>query len=105
MSHPNKKGEALLNDVLLALQTLSSQDIYHNTPPLQEEWPKTRDIAESCGITIYLARYYLIKLTKMGKAYATPRSGNKSLRWYIADSVQLPEEKKKENRFLPASEM
>lgn len=96
-SQTNKEREKQLNNVFSALQTLCKRDIHHTAIPPQNQWPKTREIAEYCETTIYLARYYLLRLVENKKAYVTPGALNNSLRWYIADSspVHKQHEKRK----------
>jgi hypothetical protein len=89
MSYNNKEREQQLNTVLNALRALCKHDVHHSTIPPQVNWPKTREIAEYCEITIYLARYYLLRLVNDKKAYVTSGALNNSLRWYIADSASL----------------
>jgi hypothetical protein len=81
----NKEREKQLNNVFIALQALCKRDIHHTGIPPQVQWPKTREIAEYSETTIYLARYYLLRLVENKKAYVTPGALNNSLRWYIAE--------------------
>lgn len=85
MSYHNKERDKQLNRVLTALQNLCKRDNHHTSIPPQIQWPKTREIAEYCEITIYLARYYLLRLVENKKAYVTSGALNNSLRWYIAE--------------------
>lgn len=89
MSYHNKERETQLNRVLSALQNLCQRDNHHTPIPPQLQWPKTREIAEYCEMTIYLARYYLLRLVENKKAYVTSGSLNNSLRWYIAEPTSL----------------
>lgn len=82
-----------LNVVLTALQVLCARHSNQTTPPPQEQWPRTRDIAEYCEISIYIARYHLIKLVENKQAYVTSKSASNSLHWYIA-SASAPTPKK-----------
>ncbi|TQI82248.1 FaeA-like protein [Serratia fonticola] len=93
--HSNKEREKQLNNVLIALQDLCKHDTHHTTIPPQTQWPKTREIAEYCEMTIYLARYYLLRLVENKQAYVTPTPLNNSLRWYVADSPQLAKQHEK----------
>ncbi|MHA7844938.1 FaeA/PapI family transcriptional regulator [Serratia sp. D1N4] len=95
MSYHNKEREQQLNNVLNALRALCKRDVHHSAIPPQVNWPKTREIAEYCEITIYLARYYLLRLVDDKKAYVTSGSLNNSLRWYIAESAPLPKQHEK----------
>jgi hypothetical protein len=56
--------------------------IVESPPPQYDEWPKTREIAEGCDISIYSARIYLLELEKDGKVLCSHKSINNSLRWY-----------------------
>lgn len=95
MSYHNKEREKQLNNVLNALQTLCRKDVHHSAIPPQVNWPKTREIAEYCEITIYLARYYLLRLVENKKAYVTSGALNNSLRWYIAEPTSSPRQHEK----------
>ncbi|WP_417903533.1 FaeA/PapI family transcriptional regulator [Chania multitudinisentens] len=46
-------------------------------------WPKTRELADQCGVNIYVARTLLLALEKEGKVHCSHRSINNSLRWYV----------------------
>ncbi len=102
--HGNKEREKQLNNVLIALRVLCQRDIHHTTLPPQVQWPKTREIAEYCEMTIYLARYYLLRLVENKKAYVTSGALNNSLRWYIAESSQLPKQHEKRGEQSVAAE-
>lgn len=87
--HSNKEREKQLNNVLFALRALCKNDTPQAAIPPQAQWPKTREVAEYCEMTIYLARYYLLRLVENKKAYVTSGALNNSLRWYIAESSRL----------------
>ncbi len=89
MTNHYRINERKLNNILSALQDICIRNPNYTTLPPQEQWPKTREVAEYCGTTIYLARYYLMKLVDSNKAYVSPKSVNKSLRWFIADQAIL----------------
>ncbi len=75
-----------LEKILSALQKLCNNYDHQGVlvlPP-ENQWPKTREIAEYCDVTIYIARHYLMKLVEKKKAYVTATLVNNSLRWYIA---------------------
>ncbi|MFC0226911.1 FaeA/PapI family transcriptional regulator [Serratia aquatilis] len=72
-----------LSRVLLALQSLCSDEDASDTLPSPELWPKTRHIADYCGIDIYASRRYLMQLVKNHQAYVSSSAINNSLRWYI----------------------
>lgn len=94
MSYNNKTRQKQLNNVLIALRNLCQHDSHHTALPPQTQWPKTREVAEHCELTIYLARYYLLRLVENKKAYVTPGSINNSLRWYIAEPSSLSKQEK-----------
>lgn len=48
-----------------------------------EVWPKTRDLADSCGESIYITRTLLLQLVAEGKVIKHSSLLLKSLRWYI----------------------
>ncbi|WP_051916919.1 MULTISPECIES: FaeA/PapI family transcriptional regulator [unclassified Serratia (in: enterobacteria)] len=104
MSSRNKEREKQLNNVLNALRTLCKKEVPHTTVPPQVNWPKTREIAEYCEITIYLARYYLLRLVDEKKAYVTSGALNNSLRWYIAESVPLAKQHSKREELSCSTE-
>ncbi|CDG48807.1 hypothetical protein [Serratia symbiotica] len=52
-------------------------------PLPQEQWPKTRELADKCDENIYTTRTLLLALEKEGKIRCSHRSINNSLRWYI----------------------
>lgn len=83
-----KHTAVVANKILAALKTLSCVDCPPDTLPPQDKWPKTRDIADYCDTSIYVSRYYLMKLVQKKKAYVSSRSDHKSLRWYIASPIQ-----------------
>lgn len=93
--HSNHEKEKQLNNVLIALRVLCKNDSHHTTIPPQAQWPKTREVAEYCEMTIYLARYYLLRLVENKKAYVTSGALNNSLRWYIAESSRLSKQHEK----------
>ena len=47
-------------------------------------WIRTRDIAEYCGITIYRARYSLMKLERNGDVVHKPTGKRMALSWRLA---------------------
>lgn len=53
--------------------------------PPQNAWPKTRDIADICDISIYRSRSVLLALVARGKVQVTAHSINNSLRWFIIE--------------------
>lgn len=89
MSYQNKGSEKQINKVLSALYDLCQSEQNHTSLPPQVQWPKTREIAEYCEITIYRARYYLLRLVEKEKAYVNYDAINNSLRWYITDNSPL----------------
>lgn len=99
----NKEREKQLNNVFIALQALCKRDIHHTGVPPQAQWPKTREIAEYSETTIYLARYYLLRLVENKKAYVTSGALNNSLRWYIAEpSPSSKHQEKREKKPIAA---
>ncbi|WP_374941496.1 FaeA/PapI family transcriptional regulator [Aeromonas aquatica] len=48
-------------------------------------WPKTRDVADICGINIYSARLFLIDLEKEGIVLCTRNGRCNSLYWHIVN--------------------
>ncbi|HHQ4313450.1 TPA: LuxR C-terminal-related transcriptional regulator [Serratia fonticola] len=81
-----KKGKEELNRVFAALRALSPPNATNN----EKMWPKTREIAERCGINIYNSRYYLMMLVNEKKAAVSERSINNSKRWCIAEPIFSP---------------
>lgn len=84
-----------IDRILEALRVLSSSDCLPLTLPPQGLWPKTRDIANYCDLSIYSTRHYLMKLVHNHRAYVSAGLLHNSLRWwYIAESIDysLPEE-------------
>lgn len=55
-----------------------------------ETWPSTRDIAEHCNISIYKARYLLLKMASEGLVQVTPYPIRNGLRWHLC-TVQSAE--------------
>ncbi|MGL5388531.1 MAG: FaeA/PapI family transcriptional regulator [Enterobacterales bacterium] len=100
----NKERENQLNNVFSALQALCKRDIHHTGVPPQTQWPKTREIAEYSETTIYLARYYLLRLVENKKAYVTSGALNNSLRWYIAEPSLSPKHPAKREKESVAAE-
>ncbi|QGU89576.1 FaeA/PapI family transcriptional regulator [Erwinia sorbitola] len=47
-----------------------------------ETWPKTRELADSCGETIYMTRNILLQLVNEGKVIKHSSPLLNSLRWY-----------------------
>lgn len=76
-----------LNNVQIALRALCLRECAQGTLPPKTLWPSTRDVAMCCDISIYIARYYLIKLVEKKKAYMAPCSVKNSLRWCSAELV------------------
>ncbi|MFC0227465.1 FaeA/PapI family transcriptional regulator [Serratia aquatilis] len=83
MSNQSDSNKELIR-VLTALRTLCDIKCSSTTLPPQSLWPKTRHIADYCGMDIYTSRRYLMKLAKSKKAYMSDGSINNSLRWHIA---------------------
>ncbi|MCW8114303.1 FaeA/PapI family transcriptional regulator, partial [Yersinia intermedia] len=54
--------------------------------PPQNLWPKTRDIANICAISIYRSRTVLLALVARGKVQVTAHSINNSLRWFVIEN-------------------
>ncbi|MNG64533.1 hypothetical protein D3C81_347500 [compost metagenome] len=52
-------------------------------------WVSTRDIAECCNLSIYKARYLLLKMAKKGWVQVTPHPINNALRWYICPDIPV----------------
>lgn len=48
-------------------------------------WPKTRDVADRCDISIYSARLFLIRLEQAGIVICFRNNRGNSLRWHLAD--------------------
>ncbi|WET16061.1 FaeA/PapI family transcriptional regulator [Yersinia intermedia] len=80
-------SERLSTQVYGVLTTLCAQ---HYGPdgemPPQSAWPKTRDIADICDISIYSSRSVLLALVVRGKVQVTAHAINNSLRWFIIEN-------------------
>lgn len=79
-----------LSEVFLALRELISCRSQQSVPPPVESWPSTREVAEYCNITIYIARYRLMKLAEKRKDCVMSQSVSNTLRWYIAETLTPP---------------
>ncbi|MBC3382240.1 hypothetical protein H8I69_24335 [Serratia fonticola] len=80
----NENENHQINSVRVALRTWYLREPQGTLPP-ETLWPNTRDVAECCNISIYIARYYLLKLVKKKEAYVSPCAERKILRWHIAE--------------------
>ncbi|CAM3976372.1 EAL domain-containing protein [Yersinia intermedia] len=69
-------------DVLNAIISLS-QDRNILPGSDSELWPNTRQVAELCDLTIYKARYLLLKLTNEGLVDLVPHGLHNSLHWRL----------------------
>lgn len=87
-----------LNNVRIALRALCMRGLNQEALPPEKLWPSTRDVAECCDISIYIARYYLIKLVETNQAYVQPSSAKSSLRWHIAESTPFIKQRKQKER-------
>lgn len=84
MAYFNKEENHQIDSVRVALRTWHLREPPATLPP-ETLWPNTRDIAECCNISIYIARYYLLKLVENNEAHVAPCSEKNILRWYIAE--------------------
>lgn len=84
MTYFNKEENHLIDSVRVALRTWYLREPQGTLPP-KTQWPNTRDVAECCNISIYIARYYLLKLVEKKEAYMTSCTEKKILRWHIAE--------------------
>lgn len=75
--------ERQVTQVYAALSTLCAARAPDGGIPPQDRWPKTRDIADLCDISIYISRNVLLALVACGRVQVTPHSINNSLRWFI----------------------
>lgn len=56
--------------------------------PEPEYWPKTRELSDSCGVSIYATRAILLQLVEEGKVIKSPKSLLNSLRWYVKEESE-----------------
>ncbi|OVZ85488.1 FaeA/PapI family transcriptional regulator [Yersinia intermedia] len=81
------RSERQVTQVYGVLSTLCAQRYGPDGEiPPQSAWPKTRDIADLCDISIYLSRQVLLTLVARCKVQVTPHSINNSLRWFIIEN-------------------
>ncbi|AHG20036.1 hypothetical protein Z042_10625 [Chania multitudinisentens RB-25] len=76
------RKQHMLNELQNLCARCSDQEALQPLPPM-EMWPKTRELADQCGVNIYVARTLLLALEKEGKVHCSHRSINNSLRWYV----------------------
>lgn len=82
---PNRAArKELQQNLLITLYRLCHRSHSNIVPQPYDDWPSTRQLAESCGVSIYQARNLLLELVKQGDILVTPLLINKSLRWYPA---------------------
>lgn len=74
----------LQKNLLITLHKLSHVSHANTVSQPYDDWPSTRQLAESCDVSIYQARNLLLELVKQGDILVTPLLINKSLRWYPA---------------------
>lgn len=94
MPHANNADNYLLNNVQVALRALCLRKHAQGALLPEKLWPSTRDVAECCDISIYIARYYLIKLVESNRAYVSPCAEKNSLRWHIVEPTLLIKQRK-----------
>lgn len=86
MEEKLKKYDIRKSQILSALKTMCSEYAAIEKslllPPV-DVWPKTRDLADRCGESIYSARSLLIALENEGKIHCFHRRISNSLRWFI----------------------
>ncbi|MDA5483380.1 hypothetical protein PGS49_22530 [Yersinia intermedia] len=81
------RSERLVTQVYAVLSTLCAERRGPDgAMPPQNLWPKTRDIADICDISIYRSRSVLLALVARGKVQVTAHSINNSLRWFIIEN-------------------
>jgi hypothetical protein len=80
MAYFNKEENHQLDNIRVALRTWHLREPPDTLPP-KTLWPNTRDIAECCDISIYIARYYLLKLVENNEVYVAPCSAKNILCW------------------------
>lgn len=73
-----RQNEEILDAMFLALKCRCIWPV-----PPQNNWPSTRELADDMDISIYKARYLLMKLETCGKVISTKKSIMKSIRWYL----------------------
>lgn len=56
--------------------------------PEPENWPKTRELSDCCGESIYTTRAILLQLVEEGKVIKSPKSLLNSLRWYVKEESE-----------------
>ena len=77
-----KKQEAFRALALICQELASSpKEGTHLSDPTQ--WPKTRELADNCGESIYMMRNILLQLVDEGKVIKHASLLSNSLRWYI----------------------
>lgn len=77
-----KKQEAFRTLALICQEIASSpkEGAPVSDPTL---WPKTRELADNCGESIYMMRNILLQLVDEGKVIKHASLLSNSLRWYI----------------------
>ncbi|HHX4812397.1 TPA: hypothetical protein ACVBYD_000704 [Yersinia enterocolitica] len=81
------RSERQMIQVYSVLSTLCAQRYGPDGEmPPQNLWPKTRDIANICDISIYRSRTVLLTLVARGQVQVTAHSINNSLRWFIIEN-------------------
>jgi hypothetical protein len=68
--------------LLLAIDKLSQEKTV-SRPYVSEYWLNTREIAEFCDLTIYKARYLLLKMAAEGQVEMLPHRVKNSLNWRV----------------------
>lgn len=77
-----KKQEAFRTLALICQRVASSpEEGPHLSDPTR--WPKTRELADNCGESIYMMRNILLQLVDEGKVIKHTSPLSHSLRWYI----------------------
>jgi len=77
-----KKQEAF-RALALICQDLASIPKEGTHLPDPTQWPKTRELADNCGESIYMMRNILLQLVDEGKVIKHASLLSNSLRWYI----------------------
>jgi len=85
---PERRKERLASLQLKLLEQLEYVWRNDKSSPCQENWPSTRQLAETCDLGIYQTRHLLLKLADERYIQLAPKRVKNTLRWYLSDYYQ-----------------
>lgn len=79
----HQKKQEIFNQLNLLCRGIEKNGKGDSVELEPDSWPKTRELADRCGETIYMTRNILLQLVNEGKVIKHSSLLLNSLRWYV----------------------